>query len=456
MMYKRLNSAFYLTPKLLYIAVNLEYFLFYNFRHPFLESHKVPKGLITLTFSMMYLCTFFGNMGFAYFADKTHRPKAVLIGCLLISSILFQLLFISSIPYVICTSFVIYSMFILATIPLLDRLVLEYLQKVMEAPASMYGRQRMFGTFTYLVSNYIMESIVFDKKHSKEGKYSRLQPLYVVFALVAASLVFILAPGDRVRNSSSSSRSSPQITKVLKNPPYLFFLFIILLNGITRGIVSVYLSTYYKSILDFNDLSPPSILPNQLKWIVKVFYDNPVSTCSGFGVALEILIFFCSKSIVQRLGLYWAFLISQIAQGIRFFAYRMISPSDPYRFEKSCMLELMKGVNFGLTHLSGVQLAVLLVPSNLKTTSQMIYAGTFLCLGGIGGVLVGHFWSIETYAQAIQMFTIGGILSAIAVALAFIKYGFIDGKLWGRRSRELPVQIPSAQSTKSTLPIPAK
>lgn len=454
MVYKHLNSVLYLTPKLLYVAVNTEYFLFYNLRQPFLTSIGIIEGKQSITLILMLLSTFISNMGIAYLADKLQKPKGILMFSLVISAFLFQLLLLPINTVARSAIFIVYSMFILSTLPLLDRIVLEYLQKVLEAPASLYGRQRMFGTLTYSVINYFVESLVFPRgtKDSKVGNYSRLSLPFVLCAGVASGLVYLLAPPDRVRRRSAETRANPpQFSKVLLNPAYMFFLLIILMNGVTRGVMSMYLSSYYKNILNFNDFKAPSSLPVYLRWIVDIFYANPMSTCNTFGIILEILLFFSSAWILGIFGLYWLFLFSQIAQGLRFYLYTFITETDPWRFEKSCLIELLKGVNFGLTHLSGVQLAVLLVPSNLKSTSQMIYAGTFLCLGTVAGVTAGYYLKIDTYNGVQKVFNGCALLSLLAIGLIIVKYGFIDGKLWGPGARSMPEPQLSAQTTHSTI-----
>jgi len=450
-LYKNLNSALYLTPKLLYIVVNMEYFAFYSFRHPFLMSKKVSSTMIVVTFALMQFITFFSNIGMALLADNIQRPKAVLVACLILAACSFQLMFLPGPAILCCAYFILYSTFIYSTVPLLDRIILDYLQRK-NAPSSLYGKQRMFGTFTYFVTNYITEALVYSSAATDEENFGRLQPLYVFYAILAAGLVFLLAPVDRVRATTAQERDPPQIGRVLKNKAYLFFLFIILLNGVTRGMMTVFLTSYYKKILNFNDLSVPSSVPKYVQPLVSVFYKNPVSTCNTFGVILEIAIFFMSQPLLRTFGLYWAFLISQVAQCARFLFYSKLSPSYAYRFEAACGIELLKGVNFGFTHLSAVQLAVLLVPSNLKTTSQMIYAGTFVCLGGMFGSLIGFLYKIDTADGSYSMFISGAALSLIAVLLIVVKYGVVDRRLWGADTRipEAPKSEPSSKQASSS------
>lgn len=465
MVYKRVDSILYLTPKLLYIVVNIEYFMFYSFRQLFLVNKKISQTAVTFTFMVMQLTTFFSNMGIAYFADAIQKPKLVLTGCLLISAILFQTLFLNLPTLLCCLCFIMYSAFILSTIPLLDRIVLDYLQKVMNAPSSMYGRQRMFGTFTYLAVNYFTEILVYgmggSSSKQEDPKFSRLQIPYLLFAALAAGAVYTLGPQDRRRETgaeASRTRERPQISKVLKNKAYMFFLLIILMNGATRGVLTVYLSAYYKNVIKLSD-STSEKTGGLWGWISSLIYSNPISTCSAFGVMLEILIFFCSLPIQRALGLYWAFLISQVSQAMRFFFYTTITKDTSYKFERCCLIELLKGVNFGLTHLSGVQLAVKLVPSNLKSTSQMIYAGTFVCMGGMLGSLLGYFYKIqseEDIKDVVTMFWVGCAVSFIGAVLVFVKYGMMEGKLWGREEENLPQQVPSAQSSTATLKQEAK
>ncbi|MEN9439616.1 MAG: hypothetical protein RL613_1115 [Fusobacteriota bacterium] len=115
----------------------------------------------------------------------------------------------------------------------------------------------------------------------------------------------------------------------------------------------------------------------------KYFNNNPLATTAIFGVSLEIFILYNSKWITKRFGLYWPLLFAQIFQLLRFCCCFVLNHDSTYTFAFVCIFELIKGLDFGLTQASAVQIATLLSLPHIKTTSQMIYSGTFTGLASV-------------------------------------------------------------------------
>lgn len=462
MNFHRINKHLILTPKLLYFFINAQYYTFYNFRSIFLQQGlNIRKGTYGLIVGGAQLITFFTNMLIAFATDKTQKPKLAITLCLIGSAVVFQLFYFN---YAIFGSpIVMYSLlFLLFTTlmssvqPILDKLMLDYLKNYLEVPQTLYGKQRLWGTLSYAITNFIIEAVLY-RTGEKNPDFKSLGFFEILFASIAIPLVFFLAPADRP--GPAATREPPRISKLIRQKEYMFFMAVILLNGITRGTMTNYLTLYYKHGLKLESAAPPSYIPGFLKWAFYPFYKSPVATCSSFGIVLEIVVLFASKSILRKGGLHWPLLLSQILQAFRFIGYLSINEKTAFKLELACCIELLKGMNFGLTHISGVQLATRLVPPELKATSQTFYAGTFIGLGAFIGSLTGVTLDTKESSHFTALFVINLVICLASILMIFVKYGLIDGKLGSNREviaeeRERPPLPPKAAPPPKDVPLP--
>jgi MFS_1 like family len=438
-LYDKVNREILLAPKLFYAIVSAQHYTFYNIRPVFFKNFlNTPTVAYGILMGATQLVTFFTNMGIALGADRSQKPKTFMIGCLFGAALVFQCFYAGNITG---NSIIVYGLlFLLFTTlmspvqPILDRIVLDYLKNDLGVPQTLYGRQRLWGTLSYSINNFIVEGLIYSKGESSPN-FAWIGVLEILFASLAIPTIYFLLPADRPR--AAASRESPQILTLLRHREYLYFLTVILLNGITRGSMTHYLNLYYKNILKLESASePPAYVPWMLSWMAYPFYKSPMATCSFFGIGLEVLILFISDRVLNTLGLHWPLLLSQVAQCVRFLGYMSIGEATPFKLELACSIELMKGLNFGLTHISGVQLATRLVPPELKATSQTIYAGTFVGLGAFIGALLGAVFKAESPKGFRGVFGINMACSVLATSLMLVKYGVLDGKLG--RNREIP------------------
>lgn len=438
MVYKNLNHTLLLTPKLLYVFINAQYYTFYGLRAIFLTKKLgLGEDAYSWIVGITQLVTFFTNMLIAFVADKSQKPKLIVIGCMFAAASVFQMFYFDTLTlnsvFMYGLIFLLFTTLMSSVQPIFDRIMLDYLKNDLQLPQTLYGRQRLWGTLSYALTNFIVEAALY-RKGEDNLDFGSMAVLELGFAAIAIPMLFYLTPRDRPR--ALGPRESPKIHRLLKEKEYLFFLSVILLNGISRGAMTHYLSLYYKNSLKLETASkPPAYVPGFLFWAAFPFYKNPIATCSFFGIVLEVAILFISKPLLRNVGLHWPLLLSQFAQCFRFLAYMAISSKTPFKLEVACSIELLKGLNFGLTHISGVQLATRLVPAELKATSQTVYAGTFIGLGAFIGALLGSIFKPSSSRGFVPFFTFNLVCSLLSIVLISVKYGLVDGKLG--RNREI-------------------
>ena len=179
-----------------------------------------------------------------------------------------------------------------------------------------------------------------------------------------------------------------------------------------------------------------------------------VSTLTFFGTAFEIIVMFVSDGIINRMGLFWPLLLAQLFSLVRFFAYYYINPNSAHVYIYSCIIELIKGMYFGLAHISAVQIATRLVPANFKATSQMIYQGTFTALGTlVSGWLFGTMFNTAELTGKDEsskgntfksLFLLNAFICFVTILIYFYKYGIKDRVLFSKEAEERKLNAQNA------------
>lgn len=450
-----LNRKFLLSPKVLYFFINLQFYTLHQFRGNFATDHfQISKQLYGRLLGIILFVTFFTNIFIATMNDKFNKQRFMLILLLSISCVFFQLFFVPSYitlyAHMFWVNLLFYLMFNTSIPPLLDKITLEYLSRMPNIGSKTYGKQRMWGTVGYLVANWVIEKSIAKQGNQKTKKEYNFFMLKYYQAFTTALAVFfsfmLISPGNTTHRRNDIMHSWKEL---IKNKAYMFFILIILLNGVTRAAMTMYLTIYLTDIVKLEGYELPSSWPGFVKSTVNIFNNKPLATSSFFGVILEIVILYNSEFITTKFGLYYPLLFAQVFQLLRFLAYFLLNQDSTHAFAYICIFELMKGINFGLTHTSAVQIATKLCPSHLKTTSQMIYSGTFTGLASvIAGFLFGAVFSKDKMENkemgarigAFQMFFLINVLvNLFCIALFVWKYGFVDGvlRLGGDRSEEV-------------------
>ncbi|EJW02424.1 hypothetical protein EDEG_00280 [Edhazardia aedis USNM 41457] len=395
---KVIDKKYLLSIKLIFFIINMQYFTLHQFRRNFAaDVFQIKKSDYGYGTGLILFTTFFTNIITATISDKYQKSKAVLISILLISSLIFQLFFVSvfagsSIAF--WSIMLMYLVFLMNIQPLFDKICNEYLTQTANVDTKTYGKQRLWGTIGYMVGNFAIETIIKRKDPNDSGKtfydYTYLTVYKIVTTLVCVAMIgFLIKPKTTGGTRKDLFKSWKQL---IKNFDYMFFIFIILLTGITRASLTLYLTEYQTKVLKIESYDI-SNYPNFFQIILKPVNKNPISTTTVFGTVLELFVLALSEQIITTFGLSIPLILAQIANLSRFIFYYILKPEgNPFAYV--CLIELLKGVMFGLTHISAQQIAIQKCPKHLKTTSQMIYSGTFTGLSTmLGGFIFGKIFT---------------------------------------------------------------
>ncbi|KAK6089327.1 hypothetical protein P3W45_001650 [Vairimorpha bombi] len=454
---RSLSRKYLLVPKVLFFSTAMLFYTLHTFKSVFAkDKFGVSESAVGTGFGFLMFITFFTNIYFGALNDKWGASKWFLIIFLCLSTLFFQLFFFTQyvedyIPGVFWMNMSLYLGSNLCTTPLMDKIVLEYLNKIPNIGARTYGTQRLWGTIGYGVCNYLVEFIVTDKKNEATN-WTGLKMYNLVTACITIGLCYYLINWDTQRREQGRTDMFKSFKELLFNWDYMFFIFIILLNGLTRASMTIFLTIYWKDVVKMKpyDLSG---LPGLISGPLNIINKNTTSTANLFGVLFEIVIFFVSKDIIGSIGFFWPLFLAQGAQMLRFVLYWMLPYNSPYSYAAVCGIEVLKGVNFGLTHCSAVHLATKLCPPHLKATSQMVYQGTFTGLGSVlAGVICSFVFSGDTMkdkdlprserAHVFNIFfMVNMFFTALTLVLFFYMYGIVENVLFDQRNAEKKLEM---------------
>ncbi|KAF7698639.1 hypothetical protein CDIK_1365 [Cucumispora dikerogammari] len=534
-MLEKLNKKFLITPKLLYLFIELTYATLASFRYGFIVN---GMGISPTSYSVMYgycmLISFSSNICIALTFDKLNSPKVFFLGLLLISGSALQTICWlrgSLHENIFWVLMFVYFTFNGSLIPLLDRHVLTMLPH-MGAQVKDYGAQRMFGTLACPIASFLIETIL--KINTKKGEkynFDNLKYYHIVFISLAMFMVWMFVekvvspvmpiydveetenpsvipisdvkkreefpaiPIANVKRTEASEteekeeyklhenknkatfkndsefKTNSEVTKktdmaetsidkqntvttsdstntgnaadtssrvrlldLITNFPYMYFIVIIFLNGISRQGMTLFFQNYRSSFLNLEpyDLSAlPRILAIPLHY---TFNNNPISTTDAIGTGIEIACYFNSRRITTVFGLYWPLIFGQLAAIFRFISYFNLSEKNSHKYLITCCIEVLRGINYGMTHVSGVQLVLYMCPKNLKGTSQMVYCGVI----GLGGAVAGRIAKVLFHgdkmgrAEYEKFFLVNTLISVVCLSMILLKYGVIEGVIWRR------------------------
>ncbi|KAM0679604.1 hypothetical protein GINT2_002252 [Glugoides intestinalis] len=443
--FERLNKRYLLSPKILYFTLSTAFYIFHQFRAQFIvEKYGMEKDKLGLYLSIPQAISFFTNIWAGSINDSSGKQRSIIVSLLLISAVFFQSFFFSNNLLLFWIEFTFYFSFISATLPLLDKFMLDYLSAIPGMGPKTLGPQRLWCTFGYLAINFIIEHAI-TTSGSNSYNYDKMQYFNIAAVSIAAIFLLLFVKNLPKRTFSSDLLSSTKT--LLRNFEYLYFIFIILLCGISRAFMTNYLGFYYAKVLKFNNQKNTLNLFWPLNIIADAGYNHKQSTATLFGVTFDIAILYYSAEITIKLGLFLPILLSQVFQTLRFIAYYNLSYENPNSFAYCCLIELLKGANYALIHMSAVQLANSLCPPHLRTTSQLLYSGTFISLGTIlSGLVFMNFFSkgvtdVEScYEEFHQAFKWNILFSLLGIGFFVYKYGIKENLIFNRENAERKIK----------------
>lgn len=464
------NSSFidslFIKPKLIYFSVASSYYGLYMFRGDLCKKYlNLKTDQFGTLSSIIALVGFIFMPLWSSLADRLGRHRMVIIFLCLAMSASIQLApMIKGIEnegkkYIASILFMsLYSLFSCGILPITDYIILKMIENNAGFSRDLYGRQRLWGTISYGITTLIVGFF--------SNKYGLSSLLYVLPLIVIISTIILClyAPKDsnplpfrflfcgkktivkddvydsNFDNSSYSKSSEPSSNEnskskhdslsssasilpslksplkvLLTTPSYVFMLMVVFMTGSARAVMTTFLNVYWGEDLKFD--------ATNRGWLATI------------GIIFEVIIFFNSQKLLGGLGIYWMFIIAQIATVLRCYAYYVLPTSTNFFF--FCLVELLKGVSFGFTQSAGVKLAGDVCPPGLESTAQAVYTAVYSQLPAVisaycGGVVYEKF-------GAHRLFLGISVISIIALILCTFKYYYdghilISSSLRGRRS----------------------
>ncbi|PJF19765.1 Major facilitator superfamily permease [Paramicrosporidium saccamoebae] len=409
-LYANLENRFLISPKLIYFAVSTAYYALYLFRAKFIKDYlRLDDTTYGDISGVMAIVGFAGATLWSWIGDNSGRHRLVLmIICLGMSLSAEFLYFIAPVQdeltrtVLTAVVFGLYAIFVGGMMPLADYLVLKILSNRPGFSRDLYSRQCLFGTAAYGVTSYLVGLLV---------KAFKLPIVFFVLpasSLFAVGILFLCAPADQPKSwgmTPQPTTKEPEaavtqhpLKTLLLNANFVFMLFVVFLTGSARAVMTTFLAKYWDETMRLTE--------------------TQVGTAANFGIFLEIAIFAVGPLCIRLFGVYWMLLMAQLAMVLRAWAYVGMSNTTSVYFVYS--VELLKGVGFGFTQVSGTKVAMESAPDELKATAQALYSAFYSQLPLVLTAFAGG-RCYQLYGSDL-LFKITAVMASLALGLCTMKY----------------------------------
>jgi hypothetical protein len=471
----KINEKYLIAPKAIYFIVNMQFYGFHQLKSAFAkDKFNISTEDYGKYTGYTQFITFFTSILIGNITDRTKKYQTSLLALIALSTMVFLMFYIDSIAGLNSSMFWVFLLFYLVLNnpkqPLLDKIMIEHLDKTSESGSRIYGKQRLWGSFALPLATFVSEWCT--NIGDGEYNYDNLIHYNVIATIFAIAVVMIFfyprrrsgfeeaqetLKAEKTKENATSRvtnipvgqadqnvRTSGNVFELVKNFEFMFFFVIIFLNAISRSALTIYLQLFHKEILMITPKEVPEDWNSVSKFFFSSFFDKPISILATAGVVFEIIILFVADKVINKCGYFLPLVIAQIISLARFLAYYLIDSENPYAYQISCGVELLRGMYFGLIHISSVYIATKMAPSYLRTTSQMIYQGTFGALGFlVSGQIFGNLFKSKlakeldfiSKEQAYkQIFLINILIAVFTIGLCIVKYGLIDKVLFNKEN----------------------
>ncbi|MCS7460160.1 MFS transporter [Paenibacillus doosanensis] len=277
--------------------------------------------------------------------------------------------------------------FMLSSAPLLDSMTIKTTLRAGIA----YGSVRMWGSI-----GFTLMAMTAGLALKLLGGIEHIPWLYwSVWVLPFALLLFL-----KDDKGSGQRISFTAVTSVLKNGPFLWFLFLVFVLTVPHRMNDGLFVLYLK------DLGASDSMAGWA-WALAAMGEIPT-----FALLSRYLHRFHELALLG---------IVAVLYTVRWLLYGWVS--DPAAL---IALQLMHSVTFAVFWIVAVQYAVRLVPESMRSTGQAMLSAVFLGLAGITGGFVGGVIKDAWGGQA--MYHFGAVMTAAAAVLLFGTHAYMRGK----------------------------
>lgn len=319
----------------------------------FLPLFLVDKGFtnteVGIIFSTGPFISLIAQPIWGFICDKRKSTKAVLLILLIVSLFLSWGLFISDslvMNIVLMTGF----MFFLSPVgPVTDSMTFSFAKQ----KGRSYGSIRLWSSAGFAVSSIGIGMLL--------EKVGLIHLDLSYYALIILAIIALLFVQDTKLNTAPINKSS--LNKLFKNKEFVIFLAVAALAGIPHRLNDSILGLY------LNDLGATK---------------GQIGSAWMFASLSEVPVFAVSVLLFRKYHPIFLITIATILYTLRWVAYGYIK--DPTIIS---VLQVTQGVTFALFFVASMEYISLIVPDEVKATSQTTFAAVFGGIGGIIGSLVG-------------------------------------------------------------------
>ncbi|MUK88471.1 MFS transporter [Ornithinibacillus sp. L9] len=356
----------------------------------FLPLYLQYKGLsgteIGYVLAIGPLATIFAQPFWGYLSDKYKTIKRILVICI-IGLLIFSVLFFQmNTLFTILLMGAVFYFFVTPIGALGDSLA----QRRASELGTSFGTIRTWGSIGFATSSLVIGSIL-----NNVGVQYMIWP-YLFFGFIALLVAIRL----KDVNVESDPVKFKDVEKLIKNKPFVIFLFLILFITIGHRANDSFIGLYVEQLGGNEALVG-------LAWFV--------------GVASEAAVFFFAGYWFKKFHPLVFVIIAGILYSLRWFMYAVAD--DP---SFVIALQFLHGLTFGIFYLAAFDYVSRLIPKLLQSTGHLVFFSVFFGVSGIigslmGGALIDSFGGGTLYTIMGGLAIVGTIFMTLYHVLPFGK-----------------------------------
>ncbi|WP_010651663.1 MFS transporter [Oceanobacillus massiliensis] len=372
--------------KTLFISFHASNTILISFLPLYLQFRGLNGTQIGWVLAIESLASILAQPFWGYLSDKYKTVKRILliciIGLLIGSTVFFQM---DTLPAILITGALFYF-FATPVGALTDSLAQR---RSVDLNVS-FGSIRMWGSVGFAISSLIVGEVL-----ARFG-IQYMSWVYLVFGIMALITLF---PLKDVAVDAQPVRIK-DISRLIKNKPFLIFLSVIVFITITHRMNDYYMALYITELGGSEGLVG-------MAWFAGVIAEAAVFALAGFWFRkYHSLIFIIAAALLYT---------------IRWFLYAAVD--DPLFV---IALQFMHGLTFGVFYTAAFDYVTRLIPKFLQSTGHLLFFSVYFGLSGIIGSLAGGAL-IESFGGA-TMYIGMGTLSAVGTLFLIIYHILPYGK----------------------------
>jgi len=303
------------------------------------------------------------------------QARVMVLRITLLASLLASLLFPLTAKFILIALIMfLYTFFQTPITPLADSIVLTH----HEAAGGSFGRVRLWGSLGFALAVVIL---------SRWLQSTQLGNMFIAISLLYLATLLVTL-GIKEEKPASREKLTGRLRDLLANKRFLLFLGYSCLIQLTFAAYNTFFGLLFTS-LGGNTSSLG------LAWSLAALSEIPV--------------FLFSRSLLLRFGARKLLVFAGIVYSLRWFFYSMVQ--NPVHILWS---QVFQSISFGVFYFSAVNYVNHIVPSQLRSTGQALFAALGFGLGATMGNFLGGL--LVNMAGLSTMFVASGFLCLAAVA----------------------------------------